>query len=318
MRGREETLAARENRKSLKRLLTEHEILLLHAVYDGFTVRMVERFGYPAAFLSGAALSESRLGRPDVGLMGMDESLAACRRLAACSNLALLADGDTGYGNAVNVYHMVQAFEDAGAAGIMIEDQVWPKRCGHMQGKSVIDADEMVQKVRAAAAARRNPEFVIKARTDAFATHGLAETIRRLNLYGDAGADLLLADALSSEADIATVVKGVSVPLCVNMGFGLRQRSTTPLISANRMKQLGVRAVIYGRMLSASALQGLDNSLKAFEHSLLEDVVTERPELLFSFEELNDLMDLQSIRELEKRFSTMSDAVPRRVPGRVQ
>ena len=172
-----------------------------------------------------------------------------------------------------------------------------------MQGKN-LNADEMVQKVRAAVAARRNPNFVVKARTDAFATNGLAETIRRLNLYTDAGADLLLADALASEADIASVVKGTRVPLCVNMGFGLRQRSTTPLISENRLKKIGVRAIMYGRMLSASALQGLKNSLEAFEQSRREETVTERPELLFSFEELNDLMDLESIRTLEKRFTT--------------
>ena len=277
---------------------------MLHAVYDGFTVRMVERFGYRAAFLSGAALSESRLGFPDVGLMRADETIDACRRLSTCSNLALLADADTGFGNAVTVYYLVREFEDAGAAGIMIEDQVWPKRCGHMQGKSVIDADEMVQKVRAAVAARRSPDFVVKARTDAFATHGLDEAIRRLNLCAEAGADLLFADALAKESDIAAVAKAVSSPLCVNMGFGLRTRSTTQLISVKRMKTVGVRAIMYGRMLSASALQGLQNSLEAFERSRSEDVVTERPELLFSFEELNELMDLQSINELEKRFPT--------------
>lgn len=293
-----------QKRTSLKSLLAEPDVLLLHAVYDGFTVRMVERFGYRAAFLSGAALSESRLGFPDVGLMRVDETLAACRRLSTCSNLALLADADTGFGNAVTVYHLVREFEDAGAAGIMIEDQVWPKRCGHMQGKSVIDADEMVQKVRAAAAARRNPDFVVKARTDAFATHGLEEAIRRLNLYADAGADLLLADALAKESDIAAAAKAVSKPLCVNMGFGLRQRSTTQLISVKRMKAMGVQAVIYGRMLSASALQGVKNSLEAFEQSRHEEVVTERPELLFSFEQLNELMDLRSVVDLEKRFTT--------------
>ena len=293
-----------QKRKTLKALLAEPDVVLLHAVYDGFTVRMVERFGYPAAFLSGAALSESRLGFPDVGLMRVDETLAACRRLSTCSNLALLADADTGFGNAVTVYHLVREFEDAGAAGIMIEDQVWPKRCGHMQGKSVIDADEMAQKVRAAAAARRNPDFVVKARTDAFATHGLDEAIRRLNLYADAGADLLLADALAKESDIAAVAKAVNKPLCVNMGFGLRQRSTTQLISVKRMKEMGGRAVMYGRMLSASALQGLNNSLEAFEKSRGEEVVTERPELLFSFEQLNELMDLRSINDLEKRFTT--------------
>jgi 2-methylisocitrate lyase-like PEP mutase family enzyme len=296
--------AAQQKRESFKALLAGPEPVLLHSIYDGFTARMVERFGYPAAFLSGAALSESRIGYPDVGLMRVDETLAACRRLSTCSNLALLADADTGFGNAVTVYHLTREFEDAGASAIMIEDQVWPKRCGHMHGKSVIDADEMVQKIRAAAAARRSPEFVVKARTDAFATHGLDEAIRRLNLYADAGADLLLADALSKEADIEAVAKAVKKPLCVNMGFGLRQRSTTQLISVKRMKEMGVRAVMYGRMLSASALQGLNNSLEAFEKSRHEDVVTERPELLFSFEELNGLMDLKSITDLEKRFTS--------------
>ena len=291
-------------RPNLKKLLAGPEPVLLHAVYDGFTVRMVERFGYRAAFLSGAALSESRLGFPDVGLMRADETIDACRRLSTCSNLAILADADTGFGNAVTVFHLVREFEDAGAAGIMIEDQVWPKRCGHMQGKSVVDADEMVQKVRAAVAGRRNPDFVVKARTDAFATHGLEEAIRRLNMYAEAGADLLLADALAKESDIAAVAKAVSVPLCVNMGFGLRTRSTTQLISLKRMKAMGVGAAMYGRMLSASALQGLKNSLEAFEQSRDEDVVTQRPELMFSFGELNELMDLQSINELEKRFVT--------------
>lgn len=290
-------------RRDLKSLLNGPDPLLLHAIYDGFSARMVETFGYPAAFLSGAALSESRIGFPDVGLMRVDETLAACRRLAACTNMALLADADTGFGNAVTVYHLTREFEDAGAAGLMIEDQVWPKRCGHMKGKSVVGADEMVQKVRAAAMARRNPDFVVKARTDAFATHGLDEAIRRLNLYADAGADLLLADALAKESDVAAVAKAVKKPLCVNMGFGIRQRSTTQLISVKRMKELGVNAVMYGRMLSASALQGLKNSLQAFEESRDDDVVTERPDLLFSFEQLNELMDLRSVNELETKLS---------------
>ena len=212
-------------------------------------------------------------------------------------------DADTGFGNAVTVFHLIREFEDAGAAGFMIEDQMWPKRCGHMLGKSVIDADEMVQKVRAAAAGRRNPDFIIKARTDAFATHGLEEAIRRLNLYAAAGADLLLADALAKESDIEAVAKSVSKPLCVNMGFGLRQRSTTQLISMKRMKALGVHAVMYGRMLSASALQGLKNSLEAFVRTVDDDVVSERPDLLFSFEELNELMGLRSILALEKQFT---------------
>jgi len=215
---------------------------------------------------------------------------------------ALLADGDTGYGNAVNVYHMVQAFEQAGVAGIMIEDQQWPKRCGHMQGKSVVDAEEQVEKLKAAVAARRDSDFVLKARTDAYATHGIGEAIRRLNLYAEAGADLIFADALATEEDIRTVLKNVSAPLCVNMGFAIRKRSTTALISARRLQDMGVAVVMYGRMLGASAIQGLKNSLTAFEQSLKEDVVTERPDLLVSFEELNELMGLGEVKKLEQQF----------------
>ncbi len=286
----------------LKELIKAPQLLMLHAVYDGYTVRLVERFGYQAAFISGAALSESNLGWPDVGLMGMEENLSACRRLANCCNLALLADCDTGYGNAVNVYHMVQAFEQAGVAGIMIEDQQWPKRCGHMQGKSVVAAEELVEKIQAAVEARQDPNLVIKSRTDSFGTHGIKEAIRRLNLYHEAGADLLFADALATEDDIKTVLKNIPGPLCVNMGFAIRKRSTTELISARRLEQMGVAVVMYGRMLGASAIQGLKNSLLAFQESLKEDVVTERPELLVSFEELNDIMGLGAVRDLEQRF----------------
>lgn len=286
----------------LKALIHAPQILVMHAVYDGFTVKLVEKFGYQAGFVSGAALSEANLGKPDVGLMGMEENLTACRRLASACNLALLADGDTGYGNAVNVYHMIQKFEQAGVGGIMIEDQSWPKRCGHMQGKSVVSAEEMVEKVHAAVEARRDPDFVIKARTDAFGTHGLDEAIRRLNLYAEAGADLLLADALATEDDIRAVVRNVSKPLCVNMGFAIRKRSTTALISARRLQDMGVAAVMFGRMLSASAIMGLTNSLAALGAQLDDEEVTERPDLLVSFEELNALMGLKEINQLEQQF----------------
>jgi 2-methylisocitrate lyase-like PEP mutase family enzyme len=177
--------------RRLRALIDAPQILVLPGVFDGFSTRLVERAGYTAAFITGSGVSESRLGQPDVGFMGLDENVAAARAIAACSNLLLLADGDTGYGNALNVHHTVRAFERAGVAGLMLEDQVWPKRCGHMKGKEVIPADEMVQKIRAAAQAREDPDFVIKSRTDVLATHGLDEAIRRLNLYAEAGADLL-------------------------------------------------------------------------------------------------------------------------------
>ena len=290
--------------KRLRRLIHAPEILALPGVFDGFSTRLVQRAGYKAAFITGSGVSEARLGQPDVGLMGLEENVAAARAIAACSDLALLADGDTGYGNAVNVYHTVRAFERAGVAGVMLEDQVWPKRCGHMKGKEVISAEEMVEKIRAAASARSDPDFVIKSRTDVLATHGVAEAIRRLNLYADSGADLLFADAALSSEDIGTIARNVSKPLSVNMGFGIRQRSTTPLLSAAQLQALGVAVVIYPRLLTACALRGMENGLAHLRQSLDTGEVVDRPEALVSFEELNAIMGMSHIEDLERRFLT--------------
>jgi 2-methylisocitrate lyase-like PEP mutase family enzyme len=290
--------------KRLRALINAPDILVLPGVFDGFSTRLVEKMGYTAAFITGSGVSESRLGQPDVGLMGLDENVAAARAIAACSNLLLLADADTGYGNPINVHHTVRAFERAGVAGLMLEDQVWPKRCGHLKGKEVISAEEMVQKIRAAAEARVDPDFVIKSRTDVLATHGLAEAIRRLNLYADAGADLLFADAAMSAEDIGTIAKNVLKPLSVNMGFGIRQRSTTPLLSAKQLQDLGVAVVIYPRLLTACVLQGMKNGLELLKQSLDSGEIVDRPDALVSFEELHDMMGMHEIEELEQRFLT--------------
>src|SRR5438105_7990518 len=181
---------------TLRTLIQAPDLLVMPGIFDGFSARLVEQTSFAAGFISGGGLSETLLGYSDVGLMGFELNLAAVTRLAACCGIPLLADADTGYGNAVNVYHTARAFEQAGLAGLMIEDQTWPKRCGHMSGKEVIAAEEMVEKVHAACDARRDAAFVVKARTDAFATHGLQEVLRRLTLYAEAGADLVFADAL--------------------------------------------------------------------------------------------------------------------------
>lgn len=290
--------------KTLRQLIAAPEILVLPGIFDGFSARLVEYTGYQAAFVTGSGVSESRLGQPDVGLMGLEENLAAVRAMTSCTNLIVLADADTGYGNAINAYHTVRAFERAGVAGVMLEDQVWPKRCGHMKGKEVISAEEMVQKIRAAAEARIDSDFVIKSRTDTLATHGMNEVIKRLTAYAEAGADLLFADALLSADDIRTVAKNVPKPLCVNMGFGIRQRSTTPLLSANKLQELGVAVVIYPRLLTACALQGMKNGLQLLGHSVTSGEVVDRPDALVSFEELNAIMGMKHIGELETKFLT--------------
>jgi 2-methylisocitrate lyase-like PEP mutase family enzyme len=286
----------------LRALLNQPGIVISPGVFDGFSLRLVELMGYKTAAISGAGLSESNLGWSDVGIMGYAENLRASAALAAISSIPLSADGDTGYGNALNVYFTVQGFERAGLACLMIEDQVWPKRCGHMEGKRVISAEEAVEKIRAAAEARRDPDFVIKARTDATAIHGVSEAIRRLNLYAEAGADLLFADALLTAEDIATVARNVVKPLTVNMGFGIRQRPTTPLLSTKQLEDMGVKAVSFPRLLTAAAIQGMKNALAVLGQSIEEGRALDRPDLLVSFDELNDLMGIREIRALERAF----------------
>ena len=297
-------MTANEKRKLFRRLMNAPEILALPGVYDGYSTRLVEQAGYRAAFITGAGISECTMGWADVGIMGFRENLEACRSLAGCSGMALFADGDTGYGNAVNVHFTARGFEDAGLAGVMIEDQVWPKRCGHMKGKEVISLEEGVEKIRAAAEARRDPDFVIKSRTDTLATHGLPEVIKRLNAYAEAGADLLFADALLSAQEIATVAKNIPKPLCVNMGFGIRKRSTTPLLSAREMQDLGVAVAIFPRLLTSTAIQGMKNGLAALQESLNSGRAVERPDLAVSFEELNTLMGFDEVQAIERRFLT--------------
>ncbi len=291
----------------LRALLNQPGIVISPGVFDGFSLRLVELMGYKTAAISGAGLSESNLGWSDVGIMGYAENLRASSALAAISSIPLSADGDTGYGNALNVYFTVQGFERAGLACLMIEDQVWPKRCGHMEGKRVISAEEAVEKIRAAAEARRDPDFVIKARTDATAIHGVGEAIRRLNLYAEAGADLLFADALLTAEDIATVARNVVKPLTVNMGFGIRQRPTTPLLSTKQLEDMGVKAVSFPRLLTAAAIQGMKNALAVLGQSIEEGRAIDRPDLLVSFDELNDLMGIREIRALERSFVAPDD-----------
>src|SRR5258708_40301488 len=164
--------------KRFRALLDGPDILVTPGVYDGFSARLVESLGFKSAAITGAGLSEARLGWADVGIMGFEQNLRSSEALAACCTIPLTADADTGYGNAINVHFTVKGFERAGIAGVMIEDQVWPKRCGHLAGKEVISAEEGVEKIRSAVAARLDPDFLIIARTDATAIHGLDEAIR--------------------------------------------------------------------------------------------------------------------------------------------
>jgi len=290
--------------RQLKELIQSPQILVTPGVYDGYSVRLTQKMGFKSGSITGAGTSESRLGWADRGVMGLDENVANARRLADCSNLLLRADADTGYGNAMSVYFATRAFEKAGVAAVMFEDQVWPKRCGHMAGKSVIPAEEMVQKVKAACDARIDPDFIIISRTDAAGTHGVEEAIRRLNMYAEAGADCLYADALMSKADIAKVAKNVPKPLIVNMGLGMRTRKTTPLMTPKELEDIGVAVVSYPRLLTTAALKGMMNAMNVFKNEVMDKhQLVERTDLQVSFEELNDLMGMKQLDEIEKKYA---------------
>lgn len=296
-------MTAQSKGRQLKNLIEQRAALPLIGVWDGFSAHLVEQSGYKAALVSGAAVSESRLGRPDVGIMGLDDNAAAVRAIADCTDLLLLGDGDTGYGNAVNVHFTVQMFERAGAAGVMIEDQVFPKRCGHMAGKQVIPAEEMVAKVRAAVDAKTDPDFVIRARTDAAGPLGIEEAIRRANMYADAGADLVFADALLSEDDVRAFAESAKAPVAINMGFGIRSRPTTPLMSFKQLRDLKIATVDLPRMLTGAGLRGMQNALGVFAKSLAGQETGDRADLVASFDEINKLMGLSEITEMEARYS---------------
>ena len=236
----------------LRALLESGQTIVAPGAFDPLAARLVEEAGFPAVYMTGFGTSAALIGRPDVGLLTMTEMAASAGRIADCVNIPVIADADTGYGNPLNVIRTVGAYEAAGVAGIHIEDQVAPKKCGHMEGKLVIGAQEMAAKVRAAVEARAQPEFVIIARTDARAVEGLEQALERARLYREAGADALFIEALVSEAEVEEAARAFpGVPLLFNWAEG----GKTPPVSLARLAELGYRIVIFpiSTLLAATA-----------------------------------------------------------------
>lgn len=283
-------------------LLASDELIVAPGVFDGYSARLVEAAGYRTAATSGAAVSNSLLGVPDIGVMGLNENVTHCRNLARSISIPLTADADTGYGNPVNVWHTVRLFEEAGVAGINIEDQVSPKRCGHMPGKQVVDEAEMVRKIEAACQARRDDDFVIIARTDALAIEGIEGAARRARLYAQAGADMIFPDAVRTEDEIARIVEAAGIPVTINMGFGIRSRPTTPLIPLPRLKELGVRRISLPRMLPGAAIRAMKQALSLMQQVIETGEPIDRPDLVAGIDEITALMDYDGMREREAQL----------------
>ena len=280
----------------LRELLNSGQTVVAPGAFDPLAARLVEEAGFAAVYMTGFGTSAALLGRPDVGLLTMTEMADSAGRIAACVDIPLIADADTGYGNPLNVIRTVGAYEAAGVAGLHIEDQVAPKKCGHMEGKLVIGADEMAQKVRAAVDARTDPDFVIIARTDARAVEGLDSALDRARRYRDAGADVLFIEALVSEAEIeAAAAAFPDVPLLFNWAEG----GKTPPVSLDRLTELGYRIVIFpiGTLLAATA---------AMRRILKEIATTGTPAALLgelpTFGEFTDFIGLPEVRGIEQRY----------------
>jgi 2,3-dimethylmalate lyase len=272
-------------------------MIVAPGAFDPLSARLVEEAGFPAVYMTGFGTSAALLGRPDVGLLTMTEMAGNAGRIAACVDVPVIADADTGYGNPLNVIRTVGAYEAAGVAGIHIEDQVAPKKCGHMEGKLVIPAEEMAQKVRAAADARSQPEFVIIARTDARAVEGLDRALQRGRMYREAGADVLFIEALTSEAEAEEAVRAFpGVPLLFNWAEG----GKTPPIGLDRLKEMGYRIVIFpiGTLLAATG---------AMRRILQEIARAGTPAAIMhelpTFAEFVDFIGLPEVREAEQRYA---------------
>lgn len=250
-----------EKRAALRRALRETPFIVAPAVHDVFSLRLVEQAGYGSACISGAMLSYSLLGIPDIGLLGLAECVEHCRRLVRAASVPITADADAGYGNARGTHYAVELFEDAGAAGVNIEDQVVPRRFGATAKKEVVSLREMAGKIAAARRASRDPDFLIIARTDACGIESIDEVIARARAYQDAGADMLLPMAPRSEGDIERLVRAIDIPVTISAGTGIAPAPSAAGVSLPRLRELGVRRVSLTTLLPGAAVQGMSKAL---------------------------------------------------------
>lgn len=243
---------------ALRDLLHRRRLLVMPCCYDALSAKMIERAGFPVTFMSGFAVSAARLGLPDTGLISYGEMVDQGRAICSAVTIPVLGDGDTGYGNAVNVKRTVQGYARAGFAAVMIEDQVAPKRCGHTAGKAVVDRSEALGRIRAAVDARNEgPDILILARTDARQTHGLDEAIARAQEFAALGADILFVEAPENEEEMAAVCREVPGPAMANMVEG----GTTPVLPPERLEALGYAIAAYPLTVLSAALRAMSEAL---------------------------------------------------------
>jgi 2-methylisocitrate lyase-like PEP mutase family enzyme len=271
--------------------------IVLPGAFNALAARVIESVGFPVVYVTGAGVANGYLGAPDVGLVSAKEAVDHLWAICDAVDVPVMADADTGYGNALNVYRTVRDFERAGATSIQLEDQVFPKRCGHFEGKAVIPASEMVQKVRAAVDARRNSTTLILARTDCRATDGMQAAIDRANMYREAGADLLFIEAPVSEEELAEITAKVPGRHICNMVVG----GKTPLLPQEKLAAMGYVGIVYANTALQSALLAMQNVLASLHETGSVEQVRDQ---IIHFLDRQRFVRHEKYQEMEKRFAS--------------
>lgn len=280
----------------LKQLINAPEILVMPGVYDALSAKLAEQAGFQAAMMGGYSVTASMLAEPDVGYLTMTDMASTLKRICNATSIPVMADGDTGYGNAMNVRRVVREYEDAGAAGVFFEDQKWPKKCGHMEGKRVIPLEEHVMKIKAAVQARRDPDFLIMARTDARAVAGLDDAIARATAYGETGADLLFVEAPQSLEEMRIIASKLKKPLMANMV----EQGKTPLLSTGELQEMGYHFVAY----PVSAIYAVAQTLTKLWAELKKNGTTKSSiNDMVTFAEFNKIVGLDEHGKLEQMYA---------------
>ena len=282
--------------KSITKLLKDKsKPLVIPGVYDAIGAKIVEKVGFEAMFQTGYGTSATLFGMPDYGFIGSTETVDNARRICRAVSVPVIVDADTGYGNALSVWKLVHELESAGASGIFLEDQRWPKRCGHMQGKEVVPIDEYAEKLQAALDARSNKNFIIVARTDARATEGLDKAIERGLYYKKVGADVIFVEAPKTIQEMKKIGSAIDAPLVANMIEG----GATPISSETKLHEMGFKIILYPLSVLFSNTYATLQILRELKRSGTTRKLNKK---LVNFDQFNDLVELKKYRKLEKQY----------------
>lgn len=282
-----------ERRKVLRKKLNSREKIIVPGAYDAWTAKLIENAGFSAVFITGYGVSASFLGKPDIGLLSFSEMVTVAKNISALVNIPVFADADNGYGGLLNVIRTVQEYEQVGVSAIQLEDQVIPKRCGHMDGKEVISLEDMVAKIKAAIYARKDPNLIIIARTDARGVLGFEEALKRAKAYEAAGADVIFVEAPQSVEELKIVARKVKAPLVSNMV----ERGKTPLLTAEELHRIGYSLILFPVSTIYCSTKAVQDMLQQLKD---EETTSNMLNKFVSFPEFNKNIMLNELRDLEK------------------